>query len=221
MLKKKKRNRLQDSAFKLIKLLSDTSKVPFEDFGVHGSIALGMETDQSDIDLVVYGARNFRKLEVAVKKLTDEGALYYASNNRLDVEKRHHGHFGGKPFVYTAVRKTDEIAVKYGDYKYSPITPVKLHCRVIDDREAMFRPAVYEVSNCEPLNPTSQLENNQTPSTVVSMIAAYRNIARKDDYIEASGVLEQIEHLQTGRTCFQVVVGSGTSEDEYIWPVSD
>jgi len=192
-----------------------------EDFGVHGSIALGIETAQSDIDLVVYGAQNFRKLEAAVNKLADGDALDSVFNFTLDTARKQHGRFRGKGFVYTAVRKTEEITAKYGDYKHSVIAPVKFRCRVTDDHEAMFRPATYKISNYKPLNPKSQLENGYEPSTVVSMIGMYRNTARKGDYIEVSGVLERVEHLETDKISFQVVVGSGTSEGEYIWPVSN
>jgi predicted nucleotidyltransferase len=122
------------------------------------------------------------------------------------------------PFVYTAMRKKDEIMDLYGDFKYSVVAPVKFSCKVTDDSQAMFRPAVYEISNCEPSNHLSQMENNLIPKTVVSMIGIHRNIARKNDCIKVSGVLERVEHLQTGQISFQVVVGSGTSENEYIYP---
>ena len=74
-LNKKNPSQVQNLTLELVNLFSNTSNVPVEDFGVHGSIALGMETDQSDIDLVVYGAENFRKLEAAVDKLSDEGSV--------------------------------------------------------------------------------------------------------------------------------------------------
>lgn len=220
LLTKKRRNRLQDSTLELVNLLLNSSGVPLEDLGVHGSIALGMETDQSDIDLVVYGTQNFRRLEAAVDKLAKEGALEYSFSNRLDSARRQRGRFGVRPFVYTAVRKREEITTRYGDYKYSVIAPVEFHCRVIDDNEAMFRPALYTIDKIETSRQASHLER-YTPNTVVSMIGMYRNIARKGDYVEVSGILERTEHLQTGRIGFQVVVGSGISEDEYIWPGSN
>jgi len=220
LLKEKNRNHLQNLTSELVNLLSSTSGVPLEDLGVHGSIALGMETDQSDIDLVAYGAQNFRKLEAAVNTLAEEGALNYVFNNKLDAARKQRGRFKGKAFVYTAVRKKEEIYTKYGDRKYSATAPVRFRCTVVDDQEAMFRPATYKINNYQPLDPTSQLESNRTPSAVVSMIGMHRNVARKGDCIEVSGVLERVEHLQTGRISFQAVVGSGTSEEEYIWPVS-
>ncbi len=219
LLNKKNPSQVQNLTLELVNLFSNTSNVPVEDFGVHGSIALGMETDQSDIDLVVYGAENFRKLEAAVNKLSDEGAVDPVSINRLNMAQNQHGRFGGKAFVYTAVRKSEEISANYGDCKYSVITPIKSRCKVVDDGQAMFRPAVYAISGYQPVNQKYQFECDQQPSVAVSMIGMYRNIARKGDDVEISGVLEQVEHLQTGKTSFQIVVGSGTSDDEYIKPI--
>lgn len=219
LLKKKNVNQMQKLALELVNLFSNTSNVPVEDFGVHGSIALGMETDKSDIDLVVYGAENFRKLEAAVNKLSDEGAVGPISINRFNMAQNQHGRFGGKAFVYTAVRRTEEVSTKYGDCKYSVIAPIKSRCKVVDDSQAMFRPAVYRIREYQSLSQKYQLECDQQPSVVASMIGMYRNIARKGDEVEISGVLEQVEHLETGRVSFQAVVGSGTSDDEYIRPI--
>jgi len=216
--KKKEKNGMQSLTLELMDFLSDASSVSIDDFGVHGSIALGMETSQSDIDLVVYGAKNFRKLEAAVNKLVAERVLGPASFN--ETNSTPHKQFKEKPFIYNAVRKTDEINTIYGDCKYSPVAPVKFRCRVTDDDEAMFRPAVYKIGNYQPMSSEFNLTSHRTLNTVTSMIGLYRNVARKDDDIEVSGVLEQVEELRTGKTSFQVVVGSGTSENEYIRRVS-
>ena len=220
LLKKEDRNHLEDLTLKLISFLSGASSIPIEDFGVHGSIALGIATNHSDIDLVVYGADNFRRLEAAVNKPTLQRSPTHIASNRAEMNGTLRGQFREKTFVCTAVRKTEEISTTYGDFKYLPIAPMKFRCRVTDDSETMFRPAIYKIGECEPLNQDSRIKSDQTPNVAVSMIGLYRNIARKDDYIEVSGVLEQVEELRTGKISFQLVVGSGTSENEYIQLVS-
>jgi len=211
LLREKRRDRLQEKALRLITLLSTESDIPLDDFGLHGSIALNMHTSQSDIDVVVYGSQNFRKLETTVLKLTDEGRIVDVGKNR--------GLYMNKVFVYNAVRKQGEVKIHYGDYWYTPIKPQSFRCMVEDDSQAMFRPAIYTISNYQPLNKVSQLESKHTPKLVASMIGYYRNVARKDQNIEVAGMLERVEHLKTGKTHYQVVVGSATQEDEYIRPI--
>jgi len=213
LLRKRKRDRLQELTLKIICLLSAESGVPIEDFGVHGSIALNIHFPKSDIDLVVYGAENFRKLEATVNRLFIKGELEAARKNR--------GEYKRKAFVYNAIRKREEVKVKYGHNKYLPIFPITFRCRVEDDSEAMFRPATYQIGDYQPLNSASRLEKVEVPTTLVSMIGYYRNIARKGESIEVCGVLEQVENVKTGKVRYQVVVGSGTSEEEHIWRVSN
>lgn len=214
-----KRDDLQEATLDLVELLSNESRISMEDFGVHGSIALDMHTPKSDIDLVVYGAQNFRRLEVSISKLVGNGVLSYVSKNRIDAARRYKGKYMEKLFMYNAVRELEEINSKYGMFKYFSLACVKFCCKVKDDTEAMFRPAIYRVENYEPANKTSMLVEDKVPRLVTSMIGCYRNVARKGDKIRVSGMLECVENLETGQIYHQVVVGTAKSEEEYIWPL--
>ena len=213
------RDSLQNAALDLIKLLSSESQIDIEDFGIHGSIALNMHTPKSDIDLVVYGAQNFRKLEATINKLVEAGALSYMSKNRIDAARQCKGKYQGKIFMYNAVRKPEEVNSKYGIAKYHPIAPVRFSCTVKDDSEAMFRPAIYGIENYVPAGAGSTFSEDKVPNHVVSMIGCYRNVARRGYRIRVSGMLERVENLETGQVSHQVVVGTGTSEEEHIWPL--
>jgi len=218
LFEKKRKDRIQKLASELVSLLSTESKVPLEDFGIHGSIALNMHTAESDIDLVVYGSKNSRSLEGAIARLVEEGTLKYVFTKKHDRARKHRARYKDKIFVYNAVRKIDEINMQYGDHKYVPTRDVSFSCEVVDDNDAMFRPATYQIKNYQPLDSASKLMEEEAPTKVVSMIGYYRNVARHGDKIKVSGTLERVENVQTGETNFQVVVGSGTREDEHIWP---
>jgi predicted nucleotidyltransferase len=219
LAKLKRRDSLQKMTLDFINLLASQSSIATEDFGVHGSIALNMHTFESDMDIVVYGAQNFRKLEKTIDQLVEAGTISYVVNNRLDATRRYKGRYLNKIFMYNAVRKPEEVSSKYGRFKYTSIISVKFYCRVVDDNEAMFRPAIYKIEDYEPVNPLSALSEDEIPELVVSMIGCYRNVARKGDKIKVSGTLERVENLETGEVYHQVVVGTGTSEEERIWPL--
>jgi len=214
-----KKDDLQKMTLDFASALSKESNINVKDFGVHGSVALGMHTAESDIDIVVYGASNFRQLEKTVDRLVKEGTLRYKCSNRLDAARRFKGKYRNRIFMYNAIRKPEEIKSNYGRFKYLPIKPIGFTCKVKDDAEAMFRPAVYRVESYEPIDLKSKVPEKQLPLIVTSMIGCYRNVARRGDKIEVSGILERVEDLTTGKTYHQVVVGSGTSEDEHVWPL--
>jgi predicted nucleotidyltransferase len=219
LLRKKRKDKLEKVIVRLLSLLSKKSRVPMSDFGLHGSLALNMHTVDSDVDFVVYGGNSFRRVENAVERLVKRNVLSFVFTKRLDMVRHYRGRFKDTLFVYNAVRKPQEIKAKYGAFRYSPVRPVKFYCQVNDDREAMFRPAVYSVEDYVPIDKESILAEETSPDRVVSMIGYYRNVARKNDRVRVSGVLECVENVKTGKTSFQVVVGTATSEDEYIWPL--
>jgi predicted nucleotidyltransferase len=219
LLQRRKKDQLQELAADLATVLSEESHVPKTELGIRGSIALDMHTIGSDIDLAIYGAENFRSVERAVEKLDSEGALSYIFSTKLDRLRKFKGRYKNTVFMLSAIRRSDEIEHSYGKYRYHPIRQVSFRCHIIDDNEAIFKPAIYKITDYQPLNSTSELADEESPTKVVSMLGCYRNVARKDEKIKVSGMLERVEEIETGETQHQVVVGTGTREDEYIRPI--
>ncbi|UCF45145.1 MAG: hypothetical protein JSW44_00435 [Candidatus Bathyarchaeota archaeon] len=210
---------LQKMALELISLVSKESDVGLKHFGIHGSIALNMHALESDIDFVVYGSQNFRKVEVGIARLVNAGKLSYIFRNRLDAARKFQGRYKGKIFMYNATRKPEEVKTKYGMFRFSSIDPVRFQCIVSDDTETMFRPATYKITKYKPLDQASELLMDKIPDRVISNIGCYRNVARKHSEIRVSGKLERVEAIKTGAVFYQVVVGTATSEEEYVCPI--
>jgi predicted nucleotidyltransferase len=120
--------------------------------------------------------------------------------------------------MYNATRKPEEVKTKYGMFRYSSLDPVRFECTVSDDSETMFRPATYGITDYKPSGSSSELAIDKVPDRVVSNIGCYRNIAHQGNQIKVAGKLERVEAIKTGDVFYQVVVGTATSEEEYIWP---
>jgi predicted nucleotidyltransferase len=207
---------LQEMTTDFVNVIAEESGVATEDFGVHGSVALDMHSEKSDTDIVVYGSRNFRTVEAAIDKLVKAGKLSYLFGNRLDASRHFKGRYGDRIFMYTATRRPEEVTARYGAFKYTPLAYVRFNCVVIDDDEAMFRPAIYKITDYEPVDSTSRLSDETIPQTVVSMIGCYRNVARKSDRMRVAGMLERVEAVDGSHVFHQVVVGTGANEDEHV-----
>ena len=214
------RDELQDKALELISLISRESEVALSDMGLHGSLALNMHASHSDIDFVVYGTDNFRRVEVAIEKLVSSSKLTYIVGNRLDAARKFQGRYQGKIYMYNATRQFEEVTVKFGQYKYTPLSSVRFQAVIVSDRETMYRPATYKISGYKPLDSESELPIEKVPMQVVSNIGCYRNIAKQGSEIKVSGRLERVESLIDNQIFYQVVVGTAMSEEEYIWPVT-
>jgi predicted nucleotidyltransferase len=209
---------LQTHALKLIDLIHKESGVPYSDLGIHGSIALEMHAPESDIDFVVYGTDNFRQVEQTLQILVNQGTLTYIAGNRIEAARKFVGKYQGKIWMYNATKKPEEIKGKYGDYTYTPLAPVRFTATVCDDTETMYRPAIYKISNYQPQDAPSELDIEKIPLQVVSNIGCYRNVARTGQQIKVAGTLEKVQSTHDESAYYQVVVGTATSEEEYIWP---
>ena len=178
-----------------------------------------MHARESDIDFVVYGTQNFREVESAINRLVNAGKLRYIFGNRLDAARRFKGRYKGKIFMFNATRKPEEITTQYGTLRFEALAPVRFHCTVSDESETMFRPATYKITDYKPLDPESELSIDRIPDKLVSNIGCYRNVARIGDQIKVAGMLERVEPTNNGDATYQVVVGTATTEEEYIWPL--
>jgi predicted nucleotidyltransferase len=121
--------------------------------------------------------------------------------------------------MFNATRKPEEVKTKYATHRFSSLAQLQFQCTLTDDSETMFRPATYIIDNYKPLDAKSELPSSKIPDRVVSNIGCYRNVARKGSEIKVAGILERVESIKTGEVTYQVVVGTATSEEEYIWPL--
>ncbi len=147
--------------------------------------------------------------------------MSYIFSTKLDRVRKFRARFEKTVFMWSAIRKKKEIENTYGKYRYRLVRPLTFQCRVLDDSEAMFKPAIYRITDYQPLNPHSELAKEEAPIRAVSMVGCYRNLARRGQKIAVSGMLERVESVEAGDLEYQVVVGTGTCEDEYIWPITD
>jgi uncharacterized protein len=210
---------LQKMALNLIDLISKESGVDCSDLGIHGSIALDMHAPESDIDFVVYGTENFRLIEEAIQRLVNRAKLSYIAGNRIEAARKFQGKYLGKIFMYNATRKPQEVTAKYGDYTYTPLEPIQFMATICNDAETMYRPAIYKITGYKPQDNQSELDLDKIPIQIVSNIGCYRNVARTGQQVKAAGVLEKVQNTRDGTIFYQVVVGTATSEEEYIWPI--
>jgi len=209
LLKKRPTDRLEEVAVKLIKELSSESGVSLDFFGIHGSVSLGMHHEGSDIDLAVYGAKNFRRVRETLMKLEKTGRIMLSRASFYEKRRLNTGYYNEIRFVVNAIRLQSEIDQRKLIYK--PIAKIKALCKVINDNDSIFRPALYKVKVINVLSGPAKYAS--MISEVVSMIGLFRGIAYNGDLITVKGLLEQVQSEQ--EKWFRIVVGSGLG-DEYI-----
>jgi predicted nucleotidyltransferase len=219
---------LQYSTLELAEKLVETSGISWDSIGVTGSQMVGLATEESDIDLVVYGENNGTQLHSELRKRYEviEGIQRYTGESlRRHVEFRWgitnpnvkilqhiegskvlQGIFNGYDFFIRLVKKPREESYNYFDRKYHPIGTRVLKCRILDDSQAIFTPCEYK-AKCEGVSDFQ---------AIVSYRGRYTEQVRKGTDVEVNGRMERVVHID-GNQWIQLVLGE--SDTDYLIPL--
>jgi len=203
---------LAQDAVELLRVLQRESSVPLSALGITGSLLIGMHTERSDIDLCVFGEESGRKVSRVLARLLEgsgekgfcrpdekgmeelysersaERSMSFADFVAVEKRKANHGRFMNRTWFARFIRTEGETGNAYGNQMYVPLGRIAVHATVTDDREAIFTPCRYaltEVHRTE--DPALPL-----PEEIVSFRGRFCEQARTGDRVAASGILEEV-----------------------------
>ena len=217
---------LTEDALTLAELLRDAAGVPPEALGLTGSLLFDLHVPASDIDLVVYGDGECRRVHAALTRLLDDPScalarprgeelaaihavhredtpLSAADFARLQAGKVNEGRFAGRPYFVRFVKLPAELPERYGDPRYAPAGRALVEARIVDDRDALFTPCRYA------LGEVLSLEGACVDglSEVVSFRGRFADQARAGRWVRAYGAVERVVWRERPATTRLVVGG--------------
>ena len=224
-------NILESQALQLAKLLKETANIPWNAIGISGSIMVGLHAPSSDIDAIVYGSEDCRKVFSTLKNLSNkkqepfkpytredlktlfdfrskDTMMNYQDFVRSESRKVMQGKFLQTDYFIRFVKDWDEVDEKYGDFHYVNVGYARVEATVVDDSESIFTPCVYKVSDVR------VLEGPQIGS--VEEIASFRGRfceqARKGEVVIAQGKVERVRDNMQNREFFRLLLGNKPSD---------
>ncbi|HSQ48501.1 MAG TPA: hypothetical protein VLL96_02325 [Candidatus Deferrimicrobiaceae bacterium] len=229
--KAKQLNALEAKALKLATKLKEKAGVPWNAIGVSGSIMAGLTTSTSDIDPLVYGVENSRKVYATLKELrrhADSGfkpysqvelkTLYdfrskdtqmtFEDFQLVESRKAFQGMFMGTDYFVRFVKDWREISERYGDVCYQNSGYVKVTAEIDDASDALFTPCSYRLKNVEVL----EGPNLSPISEVVSFRGRFCMQATEEEKIIAQGKAELVSNQKTGGTHYRLILGNKPSD---------
>jgi predicted nucleotidyltransferase len=223
-------DKLENIALQLTKLLKEMANIPWNAIGISGSIVVGLHTPSSDIDPIVYGSENCRRLYSALKNLLndkhkpfkhytqkDMRALFdfrskdtimcYEDFVRSESRKVLQGKFLQKDCFIRFVKDWNEIDEKYGDVQYVNVGYAKVKATVADDSESIFTPCVYKIDDVH------VFEGNSFPVTeIASFRGRFCEQARNGEVVIAQGKVEHVIDNKRNREHFRLLLGNKPSD---------
>jgi predicted nucleotidyltransferase len=221
---------VEDDALALAVLIRDTAEVRWSSLGISGSVLLGTQRPESDIDLVVYGEEPARQVHRALEDLMavpagaigrpdddelailhrahrSETPLSFADFARAQRRKANEGWFRGRSVFVRFVKELEEYGERYGDRHYRPLGPITGQGVISEDRDAMFTPCRYELQEPSILA-GARMANLDA---IVSYRGRFSDQARVGERVEVRGTLEEVA-ARDGPCHYEVVVGGSAGD---------
>jgi predicted nucleotidyltransferase len=207
---------LETVVLQLTESLREKANILWDAIGVCGSILVGLHTADSDIDPVIYGSENCRKVHDTLKSLLKDEPSQFKPYDREELEvlfdfrskdtvmsfedfvrtesrKALQGKFLDKDYFVRFVKDWDEVSEKYGDVRYVNIGYARIKAMVVVDSKSIFTPCSYKLSNVQILEgPKAELIEE-----IASFRGRFCEQAREGEEIIAQGKVEHvIDRLQ-------------------------
>jgi predicted nucleotidyltransferase len=209
----------------LVDVLSEASGVSSECFGVSGSLLIGLDTLDSDIDLNVYGETEGRLIYGELKSLREKVdwiSPYDAESiepvlrsrwinlgqemNKLraiECRKVLHGLFYGIDYFI-------RLLIDEEDSTSKPIKAVTISATIADSSHGIYTPCTYLVKDVN-----IQYESQQYDITELrSYRGKFTEQAKTGDRVLVRGRMEQV--MKQGRTSYRLILGH---KGDYLVPV--
>jgi predicted nucleotidyltransferase len=230
LMQKPAKDLLHKALQTLSNLVMENSGLSKRSLGVFGSLLHGFYHPKfSDLDLVVYGRKELRKLCETLEAMYKERASplknEFESIEAIKAKSWNFVNYSPKEFLWHQRRKTvyalfkDEgsgraIKTEFEPVKtwneiqneYSPKTRIlrkgwiRAVVRVIDDQDAAFMPSIYQIEPIEIL----QGEEAEDIRRVISYMEEFRMQVRRDEKAYVEGNLEKV--VTPSETFYQIAL---------------
>jgi uncharacterized protein len=210
------RNAVEADAVAFLNLLQKESEVPPSCLGITGSLLIGLHTEHSDLDVVVFGAQHCGKVYRTLLCLLDSGFGHEVT--RLDapgmrelyaervldtpmpfedfvpLEKRkvNQGLFRKRPYFIRFVKEPHEEERQYGRRQYTILGRATITASIAGAGDAIFTPCRYLLSDVRSLEHPLLSDLNE----IVSFRGRFCEQACTGESIIASGVMERVQEGQ-------------------------
>ncbi len=205
---------VENDLIKLCYLFAENG-LNIDDIGVTGSILIGAQQQNSDIDLVFYGRQVFHQARKITQQLIKQEVCFDLNENDWQNSfDRRLCDLSFKEYVWHEKRKFNKAVINQRKFdlsyistteinvdtqNYFKLNPVVLKFEIIDDTSAFDYPAQFFIKHKE-------------ITSIICYTATYTGQAKKGEWVEVAGLLEESED-----GIKRIVVGSSReAQGEYI-----
>jgi len=216
---------IESLAVDLAETLKEEARIPWSALGVSGSILSGIHNRKSDLDLVVYGSDNCRRVYAALLDLTERGRMlkrydidglrrlyaFRAKDSKASFEeflktetrKVMQGIYQNRDYFLRFVKDWGEVDEEYGSIRYRRRGRARLKARIADDSESIFTPCRYRIDEVDFIEGVKV----EPLVEIASFRGRFCEQARVDEWVIAEGKVEMVQRLN-GEVYYRLLLGN-------------
>ncbi|MHA2283397.1 MAG: nucleotidyltransferase domain-containing protein [Promethearchaeota archaeon] len=187
-----------------------------DSIGITGSIMVGLNKEDSDIDIIIYGTETSLKFQEKLIDMFGESNQFRRYNldeykshynwrvggsdisfkefMRTEQRKLHQGMFHEQEFFIRYIKSPEEWNGNFYDYQYKNYGRIKAKVLVTDSTDSIFTPCSYKIKALKVLDKESNLKkiNHKNILEINSFRARFCEHAMEGETVIVEGKLEKV-----------------------------
>jgi len=200
----------------LCELFINKGNISKDSIGITGSVMAGLNKENSDIDIIIYGTETSHKFQeklIAIfresnqlRKYNDEeykshyewrvggSDISFKEFMKTEQRKLHQGKFHKHDFFIRYIKSPEDWKGNYYDYQFKNCGRIKAKVLITDSMDSIFTPCSYKIKALKILDNKSTLKtiNLKTISEISSFRARFCEHAKEGETVLVEGKLEKV-----------------------------
>ncbi|TFF87105.1 MAG: hypothetical protein EU550_03990 [Promethearchaeota archaeon] len=232
IISKKELNEINSISLKLCYFLMKEGNFDVNNIGISGSPMVGLNKNDSDIDLIIYGTEISHIIQDTLKNLYDSkknnirrynleefkkhfqfraggSGISFDEFLRSEKYKLHQGKFNGKDFFIRYLKSPKDWVGSYYDFRFKNNGRIQLKAKILDSTDSIFTPCTYKIKTLKIeyfRSPLNEIKPNE-----ITQINSYRGRfcehAKKNDLVFVEGKLEKTIYKDS-KIFYRVLLGN-------------
>ncbi|MBY8984095.1 MAG: hypothetical protein KGD65_03420 [Candidatus Lokiarchaeota archaeon] len=206
----------EESSRNLCQFLINKGNISKDSIGITGSVMVGLNKEDSDLDIIIYGTETSLKFQEKLKEIFTESDHFRMYNRedykshytwrvggsdisfkeflRSEQRKLHQGKFHGTDFFIRYIKSPNDWKGTFYDYQYKNFGRIKAKALVTDSTDSIFTPCSYKIKVLEILDKESILKKINLVDIIEinSFRARFCEHAKEGETVLVEGKLEKV-----------------------------
>ncbi|MHA2010641.1 MAG: nucleotidyltransferase domain-containing protein, partial [Promethearchaeota archaeon] len=197
LFEKKNPSTIEECSKKLCELFINKGNISEDSLGITGSVMVGLNKKDSDIDIIIYGTESSLNFQEKLKVLLTE-SNQFRMYNQEEYKSHYEWRVGGSDISFYEFMRSEQRKIHQGKFngQYKNYGRIKTKVLVTDSTDSIFTPCSYKIQALKLLENKSRLNkiNLKDIIEINSFRARFCEQAKEGETVMVEGKLEKVNY---------------------------